>query len=200
MPLITTLAGASARGYGGLRAATPSLTGYVSISSAEVTSGGTSTIVFDNIPNVYQHLELRWIARNNRSASSIDYLVINFNDDTTGANYQTQRYYTQGGTITADNVSGTGCIFGWCAGDGAVSNVFAQGVATIPDYALTTKRKTVTGWSTMDNNPNTSSRYGGIANIGSVWNSTSAITKISISSVVGTSISQYSIISLYGIK
>ena len=53
MPLITTLAGASARGYGGLRAATPSLTGYVSISSAEVTSGGTSTIVFDNIPNVY---------------------------------------------------------------------------------------------------------------------------------------------------
>lgn len=57
MPLITTLAGASARGYGAFNISAPEIVNFDSIAS---TSGeNLNSVTFNTIPNKYKHLQLR---------------------------------------------------------------------------------------------------------------------------------------------
>jgi len=71
MPLITTLAGASARGYGGLVTfGVPN--SYESIASVTVGSGGAANVEFTSIPATYTHLQIRGIARSGRTDSTVD--------------------------------------------------------------------------------------------------------------------------------
>ena len=172
-------------------------TGYYSIATATVTSGGAPFITFSSIPTSYTHLELRWTAGDNRVAESMDDLVMQFNGDTTSENYKTQRLYTKATSISTDSVGGYGCIFGWGSAAGRTnSNVMGMGVATIQDYR-STKKKTVTAFSGMNNAPINTGQAGGNQSFGGFWAGTSPIDAIKIYGINGD-LSENSVFHLYG--
>ena len=172
-------------------------TGYYSIATATVTSGGAPSITFSSIPTSYTHLELRWTAGDDRPTESMDDIIMQFNGDSNNANYKNQRLYTKGTSVSADSVDGYGCAIGWGSAAGRTnSNVMGMGIATIPDYK-STKKKTVTAFSGMNNAPINTGQAGGNQNFGSIWHGTSPINEIKISGVNGNFVVN-SVFHLYG--
>ena len=114
------------------------------IASTLVGSGGTSSIIFNDIPQTYKHLQIRLMSRNNR-ASTADTLGIQFNGDTSISNYVWQHYiYGNNGSAGAAGY-GTGVnssiYLGDCPSASASSNIFSVSVADILDYGSTSKNK-----------------------------------------------------------
>ena len=192
MPLITTLAGASARGYGGLRTfAVPGT--YESIATVTVGSGGSSEINFTSIPSTYTHLQIRLIGRITDSATEIR---VKFNDDTNTANYFWHELYGTGSSVGASSQTsgGTPLRTMYWGGLPATANIFGAGVMDILDYASTNKNKVLRMLSGYDTNG------AGYLHLDSgLWMSLNAITKITLYPP-STTLAQYSQFALYGIK
>ena len=174
----------------------PRITGsYYSIATTTVGGGGSSSISFTSIPNTYKHLEIRGFAQN--SATNNQYLQVVLNSDT-GANYSVHfmsgngsaeaagaaTSYNNGGIYWAMGVPGT-----------SLANVYGANVTTILDYANTSKYKTIRSIDGFDANGS-----GGIDLVSNLWQSTSAITSITLIVNGGNNFRQYSQFALYGIK
>ena len=169
---------------------------YDSIATTTVGSGGASTITFSSIPSTYTHLQLRFITRNNRSGQSVDALNIKANGDS-GANYANHRLQGDGATATASGgTSLSAAIFAQTPASTATASVFGAGVIDILDYANTSKYKTFRTLSGFD--ANTAPGYIGLYS--GLWQSTSAINSLTISSNDGSGVLEYTSFALYGIK
>lgn len=159
--------------------------------------GGTTvgTIVFNDIPQGYKHLQIRGMARTNR-ASTRDQVAIRFNSDS-GSNYCTHELNGDGATATAlATTSYTSIEYCFAVGAAnATAGIFGGGVIDILDYANTNKNKTIRSLGGTDTNG------AGKVMLGSgAWLSTVAVNSIIILSATGSSFTQYSRFSLYGIK
>ena len=157
------------------------------IASTLVGAGGVSSITFSNIPQGYKHLQVRYITLTNTLAGPT---TLQFNGDTTGANY---RYHVLFGNGTSA-LAGTGTT--------AYAPIFqgnttypSAGILDILDYNNTNKYKTTRNLDGYDTN-NTISGSLGLSS--GLWMNTAAITSITF--VGNTSFSQYTRFSLYGIK
>jgi hypothetical protein len=161
-------------------------TGFVSIATTTVGSGGTSSITFSGIPSVYKHLQIRGIT------SSLDADVnLRFNGDT-GSNYSEHYIYGDGTTRAAGGGSNLTTVATFYAGNDAVNAVnMGPGIFDILDYANTNKYKTMRGLTGPADR-------GLIVFRSSSWRSTSAITSITLTSTL--TIREYSQIALYGIE
>jgi len=188
MPLISTLANASARGYRTFGAA-GEINSYESIQTVLVGSGGTSSVDFTSIPSTYKHLQIRFITNH---ASNQD-LYMRFNGDTTGANYTRHYLYGTGSAAAAGaNVSDGRLSIGYTS---TSANIFGGGVTDVLDYTSTNKNKTIRSLAGFDGNGS-----GLIVLYSGLWSKTpEAITSISIFPNSGN-INQYSSFALYGIK
>jgi len=170
------------------------LNGFVSIATTTVGAGGSSSITFTGIPQVYKHLQLRMIGRSSRNQNS-GYAVINFNSDT-GANYSQHSVQGDGASAAA-------------AGSGSVSyptlllfpgalrsaNIFGVGVLDVLDYTNTNKNKTLRVLDGYDSNG------AGLIELGSgAWYNTNAVTSITITEFNGNNFVQNSQFALYGIQ
>ena len=179
---------------------------FESIATIIVGSAGQSTISFSNIPQNYAHLQLRGIARSNRSGASGDYLKMQFNGDTSSSYYDhvligdgssassstSQAYY---GTSTVAQVR-LPVVHATTANQ---ASAFGASVTDVLDYTNTNKFKVIRSFGGYDDNG------GGNINLFSgLWRSTSAITSISITPNNGgsgsTTFPQYSQFALYGIS
>ena len=170
---------------------------YNSIATTTVGSGGASSVTFSSIPATYTHLQIRFIARNNRTASALGYTTVQFNSDT-ASNYAWHDIYGQGTTAGVDgNASQTSMLLGLSSGATGTTNVFGAGAIDILDYANTSKYKTCRSLSGYDQNSNDAN--GQIRFLSGLWQSTSAISTITISDST-FSWQQYSSFALYGIK
>jgi hypothetical protein len=170
---------------------------YESIATVTVGSGGASSVSFTSIPSTYQHLQLRVLARDNRSAGGSN-LYAQFNSDS-GANYATHALYGNGASASAlfDGASQTSAAIMRVSTSSIGSNIFAGGVIDILDYASVNKYKTLRALTGFDDNAVSG---GQIYLWSGVWmNSGSAISSITITPVT-TPIQQYSSFALYGIK
>jgi hypothetical protein len=164
-------------------------TGFCSIATTTVGAGGSSTITFSSIPQVYRHLQIRWIALNGTSPG---YTKINFNSDT-GTNYAWHQIYANGATVTgAGSGSKTFAIADESVG-GATSTA-GVAVADILDYQNTNKNKTVSVLSGRDQNGS-----GNIVFNSGAWFNTTAITRIDLT-FSSSNVAQYSQFALYGIQ
>lgn len=170
---------------------------HVLIAETTVGAGGVSSVTFSNIPNTYQHLQLRAIIRTARN-SYASTVKVRLNSDS-GSNYAAHQLYGTGSSAASNaNVSQTSLgILEWGAvGSTALANTFPASVTDILDYASTSKNKTlraIGGRETNDTN--------GLVFLNSgLWMSTSAVTSISVFESGGENISQYSTFSLYGVK
>jgi hypothetical protein len=182
MPLISTLANASARGYGAFGGVAASTTSYESIATTTVGSGGTTTITFSSIPSTYKHLQIRGFVADNATNSNFE---LSFNGS---AGTKAHRLMGDGASATADYYN-SAVLYAQRTDTGQF--VF---ITDLLDYTSTTINKTVRTLAGGDNN--------GAGRVG-LWsgfiNSTSAITSLSITPSAGN-FPQYSSIALYGIK
>lgn len=163
-------------------------------SIATANPSGTTTVTFSNIPQTYQHLQIRYIARDNNSGvlQGQSIRVGNGSADS-GANYALHRLRGDGSSATAQAVTGTNAGDIIWMGNTAGSNTFGAGVIDILDYRDTNKFKTFRSLMGTENNGDGSMWFGS-----SLWRSTSAINYIEITSTANfISGSRFA---LYGIK
>lgn len=161
-----------------------------------VGAGGTSAIEFDQIPQTYQHLQLRAVARvNTGSDTGITNFSTRFNDISTSS-YSWHQLYGNGSSALANagwsNQTGIeSAIRG--TGASALSNAFGVNILDILDYSNTSKNKVTRSVNGGDLNGS-----GIILLTSGLFMSTSAINKISMTHASG--VGQYSTFSLYGVK
>lgn len=156
----------------------------------------TASIEFTGIPTEYKHLQIRLMARSNRSAVVNDSFHLQFNSDS-GSTYDDHYLIGDGSSAVAGaETSVTNMSFYRIAGAGAGTNTFGVSVIDILDYKNTNKYKTVRGLSGIDNNGD------GRVSLGSgLWRNTAAITSIKLFPNNGSSsFVQYSQFTLYGIR
>jgi hypothetical protein len=194
MPLLSGVIASQISGRLAIRA-------YESIST--VTLGTDTNITFSSIPTTFRHLQLRVSGKTNRPTFNNDLISLRFNGDTT-SNY---RYFhmkgTGSGALSLENGSVSPSNKLYSAGHigDTVNDASNFGVAIIDilDYNLTTKIKTIRSLSGYDAN-NSGSDPGIISFNGGLWQSTSAITSITLLPGEGSSLVTGTSVALYGIK
>jgi hypothetical protein len=171
-------------------------TSYESIATVTVGSGGSASVSFTSIPSTYTHLQIRGISKTDRANRFGDTFNVRFNSDT-GSNYAWHELYGNGASATAGG--GTTASFmrlgRTSAVDAAINDIFGAQVIDILDYANTNKYKTT---RSLDGDDLNGEGFVGIWS--GLWQSTSAVTSITLIPNLGTNWVQYTQFALYGIK
>lgn len=167
---------------------------YESIQTIPITTT-TASITFSSIPSTYKHLQIRWIARDNRAATSNNiYWQVGNGSADSGANYSWHLLRGNGsGTVAAGSANANYMLLDETSAS-AGSNTFGAGVIDILDYADTNKYKTFRTLNGWDNNGS-----GEIDLWSGSWRNTAAINTIYLYPNSGSFV-QYSSFALYGIK
>ena len=165
---------------------------YDSIATASGT-GSSGTITFNSIPSTYTHLQIRAIARDDRGAA-LNNCYMRLNSATTG--YSTHYLVGNGSTASADNWINADYIdVGINTGASATSGIMSAFVIDILDYANTNKYKTTRQLSGSDQNGSGSIRFQS-----GLWQSTNAITSITLHANTSWNFTSTTQFALYGIK
>jgi hypothetical protein len=167
---------------------------------ATATPSGVTNYTFSSIPQGYQHLQIRYFAKDNRSPVYSG-LALRFNGDT-GANY----WYSFADVATTQvptfgNYYDSASTDAFCGNSpgGTNNNYWGSGWHTIFNYSDTSMWKYTGGVG--GNNGVGDGSYGGfVSQPGNIWRSTAAITSINIRSNTGSTLTAGTRISLYGIK
>lgn len=159
-------------------------------------TGGSSTIVFNDIPQGYKHLQIRMIGRLTNSGGSVYNANITFNGDN-GSNYTWHAIRGTGTSVVAyGSASQSNINIDTIFPDaGVLSNTFGAGVTDILDYASLSKYKTVRTLNGYDANGTGNTWFQSGA-----WMSADPITSITIKNNGGYTFNSYTRFSLYGIK
>jgi hypothetical protein len=166
-------------------AATFDCLGTVTLGSA------AASIVFAGIPQTYTHLQLRLSLRGSNSSAA--YATIKFNNDTTAANYYRHVTYTTGGVVEGANSSTTTYLGVMHTAD-LVASAFTPFMADIPNYASSSRYKTIRNFTGFDTNGG-----GEVSLTSMIYLSNNPITTITLTPSAGNFV-QYSHASLYGVK
>lgn len=171
---------------------------YQSISTVTVGAGGSASVTISSIPSTYTHLQLRVFAQTNRATYGRDYVFIRLNSDT-GSNYAWHQVTGDGSTVvTSGNASQTQGIFAEIGT--STGGAFGVGITDILDYANTSKYKTLRTLGGGDHNGTIAGFGGTVTPTSALWQSTSAVTSLTLYPSTGTAFTQYSSFALYGIK
>lgn len=174
-------------------------TSFESIATVTATGGETS-LTFSNIPQTYQHLHIRGLARDTSTASvGTVSQGIQINGNST-ANYAYHTLPANGVSIyptgaTSSNGVYTDYITPF---DNQLASTFGAMIIDIHDYTSTTKRKTIRVFGGCDLN-GANNFYGVTLASGFLTNSTSAVTSITFPAP-WTSFKAGTTFALYGIK
>jgi len=164
------------------------LSSYESIATVTVGSGGSATVSFTSIPSTYKHLQIRGLQK---MTTATRWSWIQFNGDA-GANQYT--YHSLQGNGSSASAAGSG--FTTSYGRVTLADTqFGGGIFDVLDYTNTSKIKVIRSLWGVDLN---GSGYVGINS--SVWNSTAAITSITIGCEGSDTYTQYSSFALFGVK
>lgn len=166
------------------------------IASVLVGAGGVPTVIFNDIPQTYKHLQLRCLARS-ATAAQTDGLRIRFNGDS-GTNYARHVLYGEGSVASA-SAAASGNLLGVTdiTAASATASAFGVAVLDILDYTNTNKNKTT---RTLGGGDTNSASFGQIDLFTGLWINTNAITSMTLFTNSNANIVQYSRFSLYGIK
>ena len=204
-PYTFTVAGVNPTGTSPYSAASNSATpfnppgSYESIQTVTAT-GSETALVFTSIPQTYKHLQIRGLWRYAGNAFNFTIgLRVRFNGDT-ASNYAWHRLTGDGTSSSTVGYTADYGYFASAAAGGSVSaNIFGGTVADILDYSSTSKTKVFRYYAGTEAGTGTTSFETSIGT--SMWNSTSAITSISIGFTdAGGTAAAGSTFALYGIK
>jgi len=172
---------------------------YESIATINPTSG--TSVTFSSIPSTYKHLQIRWTAQTNRGTYGFDDLWVRFNGDSS-AIYSTHILYGNGSAAaTGSDSSATYTNVINSAGTTTSGSWWGSAIADVLDYASTSKYKTLRVLNGVDLNGNAVGSLNGRVNLASgVYQSTTAISSITILSGASATFQSGSKFALYGIK
>jgi hypothetical protein len=152
------------------------LSSFDSIATSVAGVGGTTSVTFSSIPSTYTHLQIRVYGI---VAAGVTNLAVQFNGDT-ASNYWWHQLYGTGAAAGANNGGALG-PFMYMPPSAAQPSAM---VLDILDYTNTNKYKTMRGIGGSDTNG-----AGQISLSSGMWNSTAAITSITL---YGATYAQYS--------
>lgn len=163
--------------------------------SAFTLSSAQASVEFTNIPQDYQHLQIRMLSRSTRAVVGTN-LIFRFNSDT-GPNYSWHYLAGDGASPSSGGQAPASLPYILkCTGASAGANTFGVGVWDILDYTNTNKHKVSRALSGYDNNGS-----GEVSLFSASWRNTAAITSITIDDVITTdNIAAGTSFALYGIK
>lgn len=200
MPLISTLANASSRGYGMFGGGAPfTLEGnYYALGTVKL-SATTSTVTFAGIPTGFKHLQVRYVVRTDMSSGGAwSPIGLRFNSDS-GANYNVHTLGSTGASYFSEGyISQTSASAGFGAPSTNTANSFGAGIVDILDYQSTTKNKVIRTLNGVDNNGSGITVFQS-----SAWFSTAAINSMTFIMLGGNNGSNYlanTEFALYGVK
>jgi len=153
-----------------------------------------SSIEFNNIPQTYKHLQIRFVGRVS-NADTADNVFIRFNGDS-GSNYSW--HYLEGdGTTTASSggVNQNRILCGRVAAANATANIFGAGIIDILDYNNTNKSTTTRSFTGIDRNCSGNNRIDS-----GNWRNNNAITSIQLINGSSTNFVANSSFVLYGVE
>jgi hypothetical protein len=172
-------------------------TSFFSIATTTLGST-TSSVTFTDSGawSAYKHLQIRVFARGTQNDDQ-DAAFLRFNSDT-GSNYAMHYINGSGGAVSSYGVGsstpGYPMYMFFMPANNAASGAFGGGICDILDFASTTKTKVARSLTGADRNSG-----GRIYFQSALWNSTSAITSITIVPMNG-SFAANSHFAIYGIK
>jgi len=159
---------------------------YESIATATVGSGGQATITFSSIPSDYKHLQIR-------SSYTLQGVENNLYMTLNGSTGSTRWHYLFGNGSSAVAGSSTENLYTIQFGN-AATTLYAN-IVDFLDYTSTSKTKVLRSLAGVDFNGS-----GGVWLGSNLYNTTSAITSITIGVQSGFLLGQYTKFALYGIK
>lgn len=111
------------------------------IASATLTTAG-GTIIFDNIPQTYTHLQVRITAKNVGTSGAFDYSWMMMNGAST---YAYHRLFTDGASASSGSGSGASAAYyaEFPTSASGYANMFGIAIVDILDYTSATKNKTI---------------------------------------------------------
>lgn len=175
------------------------------ISSITVGSGGQSSLDFNSISSAYTDLKLvasmRVTDGGEGTNPPISRCAMVINGTTTGSLYYiVMAYGLPNGSPTANSAGGSGAntsfYSGTAASSNATSNTFSNVEYYIPEYANTSNHKVYSIDGVIENNATASA----LDMTAAMWNSTNAITSLSIKPYNGGTFAQNTTAYLYGIS
>jgi hypothetical protein len=157
-------------------------------------SSNASYIEFTSIPSTYKHLQIRGIARSNRSGSPDDLLML-INGSTS---YSNRRINNDSSTMYAEggNQANIRASRNSLPTNDSTANYFLTFVIDLLDYANTTTLKTAKIYSGSDFSSGGGTLFAGGMNLAN----TNAITTIRLAEETTASLVTGTSIGLYGIK
>lgn len=166
---------------------------YTLIEKITVGAAEATDVTFTSIPQTFTDLKLVWSGRQGDGSA----VRIQFNGDTSTANYSQRRVYGNGSTVTSDSST----TLGWFNPIGlnsslATASTFSNCELYIPNYTGSTN-KSISADTVLEDNT-TSTLYSYQTLSAGLWSQTSAITSIKITPNTGN-LAQYSTFYLYGI-
>ena len=163
------------------------------IQRVTVGAGGTNTISFSSIPQTYQHLQIRAVARSNRGDQNGDFFQMNYNNDG-DANYSWHFMAGNGsGPYTVSSAPAAMMETNRFPGSLIGSSTFGGIVVNILDYTAS-KHKTMIYIGGWDGN-GSGEVYFGSGN----WRSVNPVTSIQLNNSGGRTFQQHTTVSLYGV-
>ena len=170
---------------------------YTLIASSTVGSGGAATVSFSSIPATYTDLSLLVTARCEASGDTV--FRIRFNSDS-GTNYKWIRLLGDGSSVSSQNQGTYGAgyntsLFGQQTVSTNTANTFSNAQIYIPNYAGS-NYKSASIDAVTENNATAAQAtlWAGL------WESTSAINAITLSSESANDFAEFSTAYLYGIS
>lgn len=161
---------------------------------AKTLSTAVSQIDFNTIPQTYTDLKLVMSARGSASNTRTNFLI-NFNGSSSGFTWL--GLYGYGSTTGANGGTGSGYrIYGNASANSNTANLFSNSETYISNYSSTSKLKQAYTYSVIENNG--SDNF--IEIDATVWNSTSAITSLSIFNSDSSTFMVGSTFYLYGVS
>ena len=166
---------------------------FTLISSVTVGAGGASSIDFTSIPNTYTDLCLKVSAKSTTGGGdSSDGYNISFNGVTTNLSSRSLSAY---GTTAYSGSSASVISGGVLNGTGASTSIFNNDEIYVPNYANGAAKSVSIDYVNESN----SASGNGLGLRAGLWNSTSVITRITLTPSSG-SFAQYSTAYLYGVS
>lgn len=169
---------------------------FVLLESTTLTTN-TASVTFSSLgsyASTYQHLQIRTIARTNRSGAVNDNIQIRFNADS-GSNYAWHQLAGTGSSVVSGaQTSQTYALGGITAGNSATSSAFYPSVTDLLDAFESSKNttiRTLTGLNESDREIGLRSAF---------WNNTASLTSIELRSLNAASFVTGSRFSLYGLR
>lgn len=164
-------------------------------------SGSTTTLTFSSIPSTYKSLQIRGIGRSTDTSSPAqdNGIKITFNSDAT-ANYTNHGLDGNGTNVTASGTIARNYVYAYkgLPNDLVAGTGFGSAIIDIIDYASTSKLKTTRIFSGSDINSGTANF--GVALSSGLWNSTAAITSVTLTVGGSGNWISGSTFALYGVK